>query len=83
MDFKIPNGARVKDSVTGFSGIVTGRADYLTGCRQYCVTPKAKGGAVADGRWYDEQRLLVLDSKAVQINNETIKGGPQDSPPAR
>lgn len=28
-------GRKVRDKVTGFEGIVTGRATYLTGCDQY------------------------------------------------
>lgn len=69
--FKIALGAKVKDSITGFSGVVTGRADYITGCRQYSVTPKGTKGKVAESAWYDEDRLL----KSIPKNRNI--GGPQ------
>jgi hypothetical protein len=52
-------GATVRDQVSGFKGVVTGRAQYLTGEAQYCVQPSATidGGSIVDGRWYDEGRL--------------------------
>ena len=35
-------GQKVKDSITGFAGIVTGRAEYITGCHQILVQPPVK-----------------------------------------
>ncbi len=85
--FRIELGTKVKDVVTGFKGTVTGRAEYLTGCRQYCVIPKSEGNKAAEGNWFDEQRLEVIDNKQVALASQPakaeIKGGPQDAPPAR
>lgn len=55
-------GSKVTDKVSGFSGIVTGVARYLTGCNQYAVVPKAKSDAdsAPDAAWYDEGRLEVI-----------------------
>jgi len=69
-------GTMVKDKITGFSGVVTGRAEYLNGCISVLVQP---GGLKPDGEpieahWFDEQRL-TLASKAKA-------GGPQPRPPA-
>ena len=60
--FKIELGARVKDQLTGFKGIVTARAEYLTGCRQYAVRPEkmTKEGKIRDSLWFDEDRLRVV-----------------------
>ena len=44
--FKIRMGAKVTDKVSGFQGIVTGRAEYSTGCRQYCCPFRIKRGRV-------------------------------------
>jgi len=67
--FKISMRAKVKDSITGFTGVVTARADYLTGCRQYLVTPKAQKNKMGESMWFDEDRL---------INSATKNpGGPQ------
>lgn len=54
-------GKTVKDKVTGFYGIVTGKAEYLTGCAQYLLAPKvAENGSFIDGQWFDEGRLEVV-----------------------
>lgn len=37
MNIQLGNEAR--DKITGFTGIVTSRAEYLTGCTQYGLTP--------------------------------------------
>ena len=63
MLFKIVLGATVRDAITGYGGVVTGRADYITGCNQYLVQPErvTKDGAVVSAQWFDEHRLLVDD----------------------
>jgi hypothetical protein len=85
--FKIELGAEVKDCVTGFSGIVTGRADYVTGCRQYAVTPTTlkDDGSPVGGGWYDEDRLLKSVAELASEANDptdpaTKPGGPQSNP---
>jgi hypothetical protein len=51
-------GAFVVDAVTGFSGYVTARAEYITGCAQVLVQPKVKeDGTFVEPRWIDETRL--------------------------
>ncbi len=72
--FKIAQGKKVKDSITGFSGIVTGRAEYITGCRQYLVSAKSKDGKRAECAWYDEDRLTGLD---LSRQAPEVDGGPQ------
>jgi len=76
--FKIELGVKVRDSITGFKGTVTARAEYITGCRQYCVVPKAKGNEAKGGGWYDEDRLVDSVNKKA---SKTPKGGPQSMAP--
>jgi hypothetical protein len=48
-------GSTVKHKITAYTGVITGRAEYLTGCRQWCVvrsTPKDDGESAA--HWFDE-----------------------------
>lgn len=84
--FLIDLGAKVIDSITGFSGTVTGRAQYIAGCNQYSVMPKMETGKVEcpDAIWIDEARLEVTqDGKGVLGGNgarETPTGGPQRNP---
>ena len=84
---KVYLGDEVKDSISGFKGIATGRAEYLTGCVQIQVV--ATGQKVEEKLteyWLDEQRLVVTNAGAYGLPEEKIKkapAGPQNVPPAR
>lgn len=67
-------GDRVRDRITGFQGIVTGVATYITGCKQACVAPTVKSDG---GRWFDEDRLEVVARGAVSI---AVKDNGPDAP---
>ncbi len=79
--FKYPLGIEAKEKVTGVVGIITSRLESIAGCRQYCVTPKAKpdGTAVA-ADWWDEERIepTGIDENTVVIN-AVKSGGPTGS----
>lgn len=77
--FKFEMGHKAKDMVTGFKGIITARAQYITGCDQYFLQPEMKKDHLADGKWYDENRLGVGLCPVITLNTETIVGGPHDS----
>lgn len=53
-------GQKAKDKITGFEGVLTGKASYLTGCNQYLVQPPLKDGNFVEARWLDEGRLIVV-----------------------
>lgn len=53
-------GVKVKDKITAFEGLATGKASYITGCDQYLVQPPSKDGEFKEGRWIDEGRLEVI-----------------------
>jgi hypothetical protein len=83
-------GDFAKDIVTGFEGIVTGKASYLTGCNQYSLVSKVNKNGESKCNWYDENRIEVLKTKVVEIPTTKIKkgivdifltGGPQENPP--
>jgi hypothetical protein len=84
-------GSKVKDIVNGFDGIATGRAEYLTGCVQYLVSPDAldKEGKLRESHWIDEARLAIVaaPSKKIMAAGATMAaspGGPQrDAPRGR
>lgn len=68
-------GQTVKDKITGFSGIVTGRVEYLTGCNQLLVAPPVKDdGAFRDSQWFDEQRCDVLNATPIALHNGETPG---------
>ena len=81
--FAIEMGSTVTDTITGFRGVVTGRAEYLTGCRQYCVVPPAKDGELKDSAWFDEERLQTVEAPKVVLvaaRADSPDGGPQSCP---
>jgi hypothetical protein len=81
VEFLFPLGVKVQDRVTGFTGIVDMRAQYLNGCKRYSVTPPVdkKTGEMRDGRWVDEAQLELIDQG---LNDKPVKqsdtGGPTE-----
>lgn len=65
--FKFDLGYVLKDKITGFKGVVMGRSDYVTGCRQYALSPQKPkdDGSVPDWVWLDEGRLEYANKKRV------------------
>ena len=88
-NFTFELGVTVRDVVTGFTGVATGAARYLTGCDQYCVSPVSNPPSKReDSCWFDENRLVVVKNVAkVQLPNpkpaERRRGGPSQTPAPR
>lgn len=62
---KIGLGVKVSDRVTGFTGIVTSRTEYLYEVPRYGVTPQVgKDGKFPDTAWFDEPRLIEIDTES-------------------
>lgn len=61
--FKFQMGVTVRDLVSGFEGIITGRAEHITNCDTYGVTPPAQGGDFKKVEWFDEPRLELVSGK--------------------
>lgn len=74
-NFTLNNGEKVKSNTTGFTGVITARADHLHGCNRYYVLPKVdKDGKLPDGYWMDEADLIVVSDKIIpRANND--RGG--------
>jgi hypothetical protein len=74
--FKFSNGDEVKEKVTGFSGVITGIAFYLTGCNQYLVTARQKDEfSEAATHWYDEGRLEFISKKFTEEDVKAVDNG--------
>ena len=78
-------GDKVKDSVTGFTGIAVARTEWLHGCMRILVQPDTlqKDGAVQEAVNFDEPQLLLI--KAGKVAREpkprpTARGGPKPAP---
>lgn len=76
--FAFANGQKLKDKVTGFTGVVMCRTDYLTGCARYgLLTTKLKDGKPQKLEYFDEDVLKpVKKSKRIVIEYDK-GGGPQ------
>ncbi len=63
-------GATYKDKITGFQGVCTGKVQYLTGCNQALIVPKAaEDGSLRDAIWFDEQRLDQVGGERIELDN--------------
>jgi hypothetical protein len=72
-------GDKVKDSITGFMGIVTGASQWLYGCERLFVEPQEMHeGKPVEGQWFDVQRLDVLVKTTAEP--APLSGGPQKDP---
>jgi len=61
----IPMGSTVRDTITGFVGVVTGTASFINGAEQVQVTPTAlKDGLPAEVQWLYTHRIQVQDTPA-------------------
>jgi len=76
MKQKIQLGDKVKDRITGFTGIATSKMEFLNGCIQYEVTPKmGKDNVMPEGTFIDIQSLEVITPKKTERIKEDT-GGP-------
>lgn len=79
--FEFLLGESVKEVVTGFSGVILGRTQYITGCTQYAVCNRGldKEGKIPVWEWIDEKRLVRTGDKRLHL--EAADAGPQQHPP--
>lgn len=69
-------GLRAKCKVTGFTGIVAGKTEYLNGCIQWLIKPPIdKDGKYVDGQWIDEGQLEVVDDGIIVASSSKPPGG--------
>ena len=77
-------GDKVKDRVTGFTGIVTGRTTFLHGCVRICITSDKlpKDGKPLDPIWIDEPQAVLVKAGVLAEGDHT-NGGPMPAIPQR
>lgn len=75
-------GQEAIDKITGFKGIITGKVEYISGCKQYILAPKVKeNGEFVDSHWFDEDRLEVTGAKEISLKSQTP--GPDKAAPCK
>jgi hypothetical protein len=60
-------GRKVKDKITGFNGIVTAHATYISGSDAYQVTYCGYNLEDRTERWFDEARLEYTDATVLVL----------------
>lgn len=60
MEQEIKLGNKVKDKITGFEGIATGRAEYLHAATSILVEAPVKDGKALTS-WTEATRLVVVE----------------------
>ena len=72
-------GDEVRDTITGFEGVVVAVTKWLHGCRRITVQPRTlHEGKVPDTASFDEPQVEVLKSASVATTGNT--GGPSPEP---
>lgn len=78
-------GQYAKDSLTGFRGCVTGKAEYITGCTQFFIQPMENDLAGKDGKntshyhkypegaWFDDSRLVLIHGETLDLTMDKEK----------
>lgn len=78
-------GKRAQDKITGFTGVIVGHIEYLTGCNQYGIAPPVdKDGKVQQTEWFDESRITVLGegpTLGIPETTPAVHGGPNRDAP--
>ena len=68
-------GMKAKDKITGFAGTITGLVEYISGCNQVLLTPEVdEKGNHREAHWFDEQRIEILDSAQIKLDNSLTPG---------
>lgn len=72
------NGDLAIDPISGFKGIVTGRAVYLNGCARTLLSSKKTWKDGEEDKWFDEPRLDIVKKALKVVTEKPAKrtGGP-------
>ncbi len=74
-------GNTYTDNLTGFTGVATGHAEYLTGCAQTLLQPRgADPTKRPESEWFDDQRLVPVQAEQVTLDNGRTPGCDKPAP---
>lgn len=80
----LPLGARAKDRITGFMGVLMARTTWMWGCDRYAIQPEAldKDGKTIEAEWFDDARIVLIDEPVIStgLPSDMKPGGPQKDP---
>lgn len=76
---------KVRDQITGFEGIITGKCSYINGCVQFLVQPTVdKEGSHRGAKWIDQTELAMVKANATEVGQgvQEAVGGPHPDAPS-
>lgn len=77
-------GDRVRDKITGYTGIIMARTEWLYGCNRYIVQAEAlHDGKPVEHQAFDEPQLEVVIPEAHTDTAKKPGGGDRDYIPTR
>lgn len=76
---ELQHGDTVKDTISGFIGIVVAVTEWINGCVRLTIAPTTlKDGALLDNQTFDVEQLKLV--KAGPRHQAKPTGGPKPSP---
>jgi hypothetical protein len=73
-------GTKMRDTITGFEGVVVCYSQWLTGCNTFGLQAEVnKDGKVPETEWFDENRCEVIKAKPAVVDTANA-GGPHPTP---
>jgi len=78
-DFEFNHGDQVSDVITGVTGIVVARTDFLTGCNRVSIQPQElNDGKPAEWLHFDEHQVKLKKKEKIKLKAPKKKpGGPR------
>jgi hypothetical protein len=77
--FRFDLGDKVKDRITGMTGIVISRSEHLFGCERYWVEPQElKDAKPVDGRWFDQDSLELVEADVIKRTRTRVVAAQSD-----
>lgn len=74
-------GTTQRDKVTGFQGVAIAFCEYISGCNQVLLAPKAdEKGDFKESHWFDMQRLEQVGTEAIVLDNGKTPGFDKQAP---
>lgn len=73
-------GDTARDTITGYTGVVISRHEYLNGCVRFALQPTSldKDGKVQASEAFDVEQLEVIEES--KPRSAALAGGPYDAP---
>ena len=71
---RIGLGDHVRDTISGWTGVVVAKSEYLNGCVKYCVEAhELDGGKMMPEYWLDAYRIVVTNPRQPEAQVEGFR----------